>query len=397
MPGAAPSSGAGGAGVTEQGLGELATAGTGAQLGGAPPQWSPPVERRPPALAAAPPAASPLASPAAARALSAAASPAGAAGPAALPSPGPARSPGAPLPCVPAEICIQITRACGLQAAVKEAQAWLGGGTTLLGSAAALGPHPYATFELLPPAGASAAAAAGAPAKLKTPFQVGAGGRRAALQRLCCRPATDLPVSAPHRLVLAPSTPPPPHPQAQTFVPQFNFRQVAPLTLTPATLAMLAESDARVEVWHRAPRSQAVATALASGRAASGAAGAQSVLLGAAACPLAQLLLRPQGVSGAWLVLKSRRGVAVGAVEVSVVFTSISGRPHDVRPGAPSPLERCVRGGAVASRRVLASAPGTPRRAPDDPPGSNAQRRGGGGGAGRAPPPRACFPTWLHP
>jgi hypothetical protein len=73
----------------------------------------------------------------------------------------------APLP-PQAELCVEIVRACGLQAAVKEAQGWLGGGSALLGCAHQVGPHPFATLEL--------PAALGVANKLRTTFQVGVWG-----------------------------------------------------------------------------------------------------------------------------------------------------------------------------------------------------------------------------
>jgi hypothetical protein len=138
---------------------------------------------------------------------------------------------------------------------------------------------------------------------------------------------------------LPPSSPP--HPQPQTFVPQFHWSQVLPLDLTPAALAALATSEARLDLWHHAPRSQAVAAALANGvsAAGSGAAAQQAVHLGTAACPLAQLLTRPQGVANSWLVLKSKRGQSVGAVQVSFYFRCVDGRRHDAAALAPSPLD----------------------------------------------------------
>lgn len=51
-----------------------------------------------------------------------------------------------------------------LQAAVKEAEGWLGHSSGLLGRARQLGPHPYVTVALFP--GSNSAAA------VRTPFQV---------------------------------------------------------------------------------------------------------------------------------------------------------------------------------------------------------------------------------
>lgn len=107
------------------------------------------------------------------------------------------------------------------------------------------------------------------------------------------------------QIAVALPSPPSPIPQAQTFCPQFHFRQTLPLTLDARTLAEIAASEARVELYHQAPRSQAVAAALAGSRPAAAAAGGpgapavqQSVLLGAASLPLAPLLTRPQVGNG---------------------------------------------------------------------------------------------------
>lgn len=62
----------------------------------------------------------------------------------------------------------EIIAACGLQAAVVEAAAWLGGGASVLGHARRLGPHPYALLTLFPGEGALRAAYP----TLRTPFQV---------------------------------------------------------------------------------------------------------------------------------------------------------------------------------------------------------------------------------
>lgn len=64
---------------------------------------------------------------------------------------------------------------CLLQAAVKEAQAWLGGGTSIMGRAHQLGPHPYAALTLFPAENGRSKLAP----EVKTPFQVGV------LLRLC--------------------------------------------------------------------------------------------------------------------------------------------------------------------------------------------------------------------
>lgn len=72
------------------------------------------------------------------------------------------RDPSAPLT---AELCVEIIRACGLQAAVHEAEGWLGGASGLLGRARQLGPHPFVTVTL-PVTSAPVHA-------VRTPFQVG--------------------------------------------------------------------------------------------------------------------------------------------------------------------------------------------------------------------------------
>ena len=53
---------------------------------------------------------------------------------------------------------------CRTQAAVKEAEGWLGNASGLLGRARQLGPHPYVTVALMP--GSSTVPA------VRTPFQV---------------------------------------------------------------------------------------------------------------------------------------------------------------------------------------------------------------------------------
>ncbi|KAF8057294.1 hypothetical protein HT031_006102 [Scenedesmus sp. PABB004] len=192
-----------------------------------------------------------------------------------------------------AELSVQIIRACGLQAAVKDAERGLGGASGLLGRAAQLGPHPFATLRLFP--GGSGASEAPA---IRTAFQ------------------------------------------AQTFCPQFHHQALVPLQLNGPTLAALASQDCCVEVWHHCPRSQAVAAALARGQSSSyGMAGQQQVLLGSASCPLQGLLTRPQGVA-CWLTLTSRLGQPVGAVEVALRFSSIGGHELDACPAAACPLAR---------------------------------------------------------
>lgn len=82
--------------------------------------------------------------------------------------------------------------------------------------------------------------------------------------------------------------------QTQTFCPQFHCRQTLALTLDAQGVAALASGEARVALWHHAPRAQAVAAALARGQPGGSGSGGQSVHLGSAACCLAPLLTRPQ-------------------------------------------------------------------------------------------------------
>jgi hypothetical protein len=173
---------------------------------------------------------------------------------------------------------------------VKEAEAWLGHGSGLLGRARQLGPHPYVTLSLLP--GTSSLPV------VRTPFQ------------------------------------------AQTFCPQFNYTAVLPLRLDAPTLSALGSAEALVEVWHHCPRSQAVAAALSRGLSSSYAmTGQQQVLLGSAHLPLQALLTHPQGVQ-AWVVLQSQRGVAAGAVRVEVSWSHVGGEPLDASPTGLPPLIR---------------------------------------------------------
>jgi hypothetical protein len=65
---------------------------------------------------------------------------------------------------------------------VAEAQQWLGGGSSLLGRARSLGPHPFATLALLGEEGEELAQ--GLPA-VKTPFQVGSRGQQVQLWQPC--------------------------------------------------------------------------------------------------------------------------------------------------------------------------------------------------------------------
>lgn len=74
---------------------------------------------------------------------------------------------------LPASIHVDITAGCGLQTAVSEAAAWLGGAASVLGRAHQLGPHPYATLSLFP---ADEHLKALYPAA-RTPFQVSHNGK----------------------------------------------------------------------------------------------------------------------------------------------------------------------------------------------------------------------------
>lgn len=224
------------------------------------------------------------------------------------------------------------TRTPPLQAAVKEAEGWLGNASGLLGRARQLGPHPFVTLALFP--GSSSVPA------LRTPFQVflphrhtggsssGGGPGRSSIfippahnqiqcsQRVSLRLRDSLPSipvllpAARHFLhsrrsefallscVITLLTPPsltPTHVQAQTFCPQFHYQQALPIRLDAPTLTALATGEGSLELWHHCPRSQAVVAALSRGLSSSYAmTGQQQVFLGSATLPLQGLLIHPQ-------------------------------------------------------------------------------------------------------
>ncbi len=69
---------------------------------------------------------------------------------------------------------------------MKEAQAWLGGGSSLLGRAHQLGPHPYATMTLFP---ADAALSKSVPVA-KAPFQVWSFAQHHCMVSMILQPCT---------------------------------------------------------------------------------------------------------------------------------------------------------------------------------------------------------------
>ncbi|PRW60425.1 hypothetical protein C2E21_0846 [Chlorella sorokiniana] len=178
-------------------------------------------------------------------------------------------------PFVPATLSVEIIRACGLGAAVREAAAASGGGAgTSLGRAAVVGPHAFVRLALFPEA--DAALQAEAP-PLQTAFV------------------------------------------PQSFCPAWRSVHTYPLQLTGSMVQALASQSMRVEVWHRCPR----AAAGGSGREA------REVLLGAGAVPLVDVLRKPQGLR-CWVALMpgnssggSSRGGVVGAVQVAACLTSL--------------------------------------------------------------------------
>jgi hypothetical protein len=50
-----------------------------------------------------------------------------------------------------------------------------------------------------------------------------------------------------------------------------------------------------------------------------------ALFLGGASFPLASLLTKPQGIQ-VWLLLKSKRGEAVGALQLAVTITQLDGK-----------------------------------------------------------------------
>ncbi|CAD7697351.1 unnamed protein product [Ostreobium quekettii] len=189
-------------------------------------------------------------------------------------------------------LSVDVARCAGLLAAVQDALQLYQDSAAALGSAHLLGPHPYVTVSLLPD---HLAAQTDAPT-VQTPFQ------------------------------------------AQTFCPTYNFKESVVLPASPAVLRAIVAEEMRVEVWHHCPRSQGLVNALSEGRAATGGStGLRNVFLGTARTPLMHLLTKPQGVGG-WLVLRSQRGQAAGAVQITVRVTSLDGRP--VPAGVP-PIHAC--------------------------------------------------------
>ncbi len=255
-----------------------------------------------------------------------------------------------PLAGVPSVLSVAVVAACGLQAAVQEAQAWLGAGAAVLGRALQLGPHPYATLNLFP---ADAQLSRRLP-PMRTPFQVRppcvrplplpprrslclcrasalppprrtlskAAARTHSSSRLECthtrsgpvRHPASLPSSASDVLAhccvgvvcgmcMAPV-------QAQAFTPSFHWHVEVPLLLDAQTLSAMLTQQLCVEVWHHPSRSLAAlaaqqqeqagagrgsarAAAAAAAAAAAGGAAARDVLLGTGGCALDKVLLRP--------------------------------------------------------------------------------------------------------
>ncbi|GMH33544.1 hypothetical protein BSKO_01378 [Bryopsis sp. KO-2023] len=190
-------------------------------------------------------------------------------------------------------VCVEILRCTGLLAAVEEAQLWMGGGTSLLGNAHQLGPHPFVTVSLLPESESLDVVVP----MIQTSFQ------------------------------------------AQCFCPVYHHKREVPVRLTAESVRALAEQELSVEVWHHCSRAQAVAARLAEGKSAQrGKSERRSVFLGSASAALHQLLAKPQGIRG-WLPLKSRRGEPVGAVQLAIHFSSIGGHHCNAEPGSKSPIE----------------------------------------------------------
>ncbi|GAB4816271.1 hypothetical protein N2152v2_003317 [Parachlorella kessleri] len=209
----------------------------------------------------------------------------------------------APPKGVEAVLCVEIIRACGLAAAVREACAF-SSGNPALSRARQVGAHPFARLALFP---SDAVLQKRAP-PLQTPFQ------------------------------------------AQTFCPEFHARHEYSLRLDARTLQALAEQELLVEVWHHLPRAQAVAAALSAGRSSQAVAGGggadaagaaeREVFLGSASGPLMDILRRPQGFRG-WLGLKSRRGEPVGAIQLAIHLSELQGQPVFAAHPDRSPLQQC--------------------------------------------------------
>ncbi|GAX82212.1 hypothetical protein CEUSTIGMA_g9640.t1 [Chlamydomonas eustigma] len=201
-----------------------------------------------------------------------------------------------------AVLSVSILQACGLQAAVLDAQAWLGSAGALLGRSHLVGPNPYATLNLLPGSNVR-----GRLPIMKTPYL------------------------------------------AQTFCPEFNWQADVALLMDAPVLEAMATRHLCVELWHHTSRSLAVALGEPKlpkqqqdvheeqheGRSS----GVQDILLGCASHALSHLLLKPQGVS-AWLLLKSQRGEPVGAVQLSLCIKSINNQALDQCIDAPPPLSQ---------------------------------------------------------
>eukprot|EP00884_Botryococcus_braunii_P015205 jgi/Botrbrau1/2368/Bobra.0395s0003.1 len=182
---------------------------------------------------------------------------------------------------VEAMLCVEVHRACGLQAAVEEAATIRTG--SALSLARRLGPHAYACVLL---------------------------GTHGALRERVP------PMVSPF--------------QAQTFCPDFGFQEDVALSLDPATLSCIATQALQVELWHHCPRWQAVAAARTAGCGSTevSCSGSQDTLLGTAMTPMCPLLTSPKGLRG-WLQVVSPGGANVGAVEISISFSHLAGAPME--------------------------------------------------------------------
>ncbi|CAL8461957.1 g1488 [Coccomyxa elongata] len=202
---------------------------------------------------------------------------------------------------IQATIRQEIVRACGLQDAVKAADAWVGGSAALR-RAKLTGLYVYARLALLP--------------------------KQAPQLKLQTKPA------------------------GPTFCPEFLTAQETHLSLNNSLIRALATQELRVEVYHTCTRSEAAASKLASGASGAQAGVPQDTLLGTAAAPLTDLLTKPQGICK-WLTLRSPQGTAVGAVQIAVRFTHLDGAAVETVPSARSPLEQCP----VLARALPAEVP----------------------------------------
>ncbi|CAG9464248.1 unnamed protein product [Pedinophyceae sp. YPF-701] len=187
----------------------------------------------------------------------------------------PAPAPAMEAPRVQATIRAAIVRACGLQAAVRAAEQWLGSGATrALGRASHLGPHSFARLSIFPD-----------------------------------DPTLDLrlpPIRTPF--------------QAQSFTPTYDFERECPISIDADAARALAAGSLRVELWHHCPRSARPAADENS------AAAPREVFLGAGSATLLPLLM-DAGRILAWVPLRSRRGDPVGAVQVHVELAVLGGLP----------------------------------------------------------------------